>query len=116
MPAPEGHPHTTSVWTYVGVFVALLALTASTVLVTYVPLGGWHGPIGLLIAVAKATLILLFFMHGLESGRLVWLTLAAALFTLAVMMALTFSDYWSRDFDESIRRAVPRQEVRRPYP
>ena len=116
MPAPEGHAHTTSVWTYVGVFVALLALTATTVLVTDAPLGRLHGPIGLLIAVAKATLILLFFMHGLESGRLVWLTLAAALFTLAVMMALTFSDYWSRDFDESIRRAVPRQEVRRPYP
>ena len=114
--AETPHSHASSARTYVLIFVALLALTASTVLVTFAPLGHWHGPIGLLIAVAKATLIVLFFMHGLESGRLVWLTLASALFTLAIMMALTFSDYWSRDFDESIRRAVPRQEVNRPYP
>jgi cytochrome c oxidase subunit 4 len=116
MPAPEGHAHHTSVWTYIAVFAALMALTASTVLVTFAPLGHWHGPIALFIACIKATLIVLFFMHGLESTRLVWLTLTGALLTLAIMFALTFSDYWTRDLDESIRRAIPRQDVRRPYP
>jgi cytochrome c oxidase subunit 4 len=116
MTAPEGHPHKTSVWIYIAVFVALLALTASTVLVAFAPLGHWHGLIALLIACIKATLIVLFFMHGLESGRLVWLTLAGALMTLAIMLGLTFSDYATRNLDESIRRAVPRQDVRRPYP
>ena len=46
----------------------------------------------------------------------VWLTLAGALMTLAIMLGLTFSDYGTRDLDESIRRAVPRQDVKRPYP
>jgi hypothetical protein len=30
------------------------------------------------------------------SGRLVWLVIVAALLWLAIMFAITFSDYWTR--------------------
>jgi cytochrome c oxidase subunit 4 len=109
--------HRPGVLTYVLVFAALMALTACTVLVWYLPLPGWmHTPAALLIAVTKATLIVLFFMHGLESGKLVWLTLAGSVLMLAILIAFTLADYNTRNLDESIRRAVPEDKVRRPYP
>ena len=49
--------------TYVGVFAALIGLTAATVVLCHVDLGAWHGPVGFGIAGAKALLIVLFFMH-----------------------------------------------------
>jgi cytochrome c oxidase subunit 4 len=111
--AANHHP---GVLTYVLVFAALLVLTACTVLVAYAPLGGLHTPLALLIAVGKATLIVLFFMHGLESGKLVWLTLAGSVLMLAILIAFILADYKTRNLDESIRRAVPEDKVRRPYP
>ena len=68
----------------------------------------------LFIAVVKASLIVYFFMHGNESARLVWLTLGASLFALSLLFLFTFADYWTRDYDEQIRRAVP--TVTRSYP
>jgi cytochrome c oxidase subunit 4 len=52
--------------------------------------------IALTIAVIKATLVVLYFMHVRYSSRLIWVVFASALFWLAILFALTFSDYLTR--------------------
>jgi len=92
--------HVPSPLPYFLVFGGLLVLTMTTVLVASVPLGPWHTTVALAIAVVKASLIVLFFMHGLESSRLTWMVVVAAVLWLAIMLGGTFSDYMTRDFDE----------------
>jgi cytochrome c oxidase subunit IV len=82
--------------TYYTVFAALIALTLLTVGVSFVDMGNWHTTVGVLIGVVKATLVALFFMHLLHSSRLSWLAVLAGLFWLGILMALTLSDYLSR--------------------
>ena len=82
--------------TYYTVFAALIGLTALTVGVSFVPLGEWHLAVGLVFGVAKAALVVLFFMHLIHSTRLTWVALGAGLFWLGIMMALTMSDYVTR--------------------
>ena len=64
--------------------------------VSFLEIGVWHTPAGLAIATAKGLLVALFFMHVLYSSRLTWLTIAAALFWLGILMALTLTDYLTR--------------------
>ena len=73
--------------------------TALTVLAAFVDFPGpLNAVVALTIAVVKATLVVLFFMHLRYSGRLVWLTIISALLWLAIMFAITFSDYWTRQW------------------
>lgn len=89
--------HVAAVRTYYLVFAALLTLTGLTVAVTFAPLGHLHTPIALGIACTKAVLVFLFFMHLLYSPRLTWLVAGGAFLWLGILIALTLSDYWSRD-------------------
>ena len=62
----EGHPevgHVVPLKLLFGVLGALLFLTFITVAVTWVDLGEFNLAIALFIAVVKASLVLLFFMH-----------------------------------------------------
>ena len=81
---------------YVAIFVALLGLTALTVLVSYVDLGPFSTPLALLIAACKATLVILYFMHLREASPLIWLAAGAGFFWLAIMLVLTMSDLATR--------------------
>jgi cytochrome c oxidase subunit IV len=83
---------------YFVVFGALLVLTFTTYGIAYVPLGAWHVPVALGIAVVKAALVVLIFMHLSESTRLTWLVVASGLFTLSLLIGLTLSDYWTRSW------------------
>lgn len=83
---------------YVGVFLALLALTWLTVWVSGVDLGPWNTPVALLIASLKASLVLLFFMHLWWSSRLTWIFAVTALFFLLVLITLTLADFLSRGY------------------
>src|ERR1041385_3805803 len=82
---------------YITIFLALLV---GTILTAWVAFFNFPGPlnavVALTIAVVKAMLVVLFFIHVRYSGRLIWLVIAAALFWLAIMFALTISDYWTR--------------------
>jgi hypothetical protein len=40
--------------------------------------------------------VICFFMHLIQSDRISWIMMAAALFMLFVMLYLTLIDYWSR--------------------
>lgn len=82
---------------YLGVFAALLALTAATVGVAFIDLGAWNTPIALTIAVAKGLLVVLYFMHVRYGRRLTWLFAAAGFLWLAILFLFTFADFRSRD-------------------
>src|SRR5215470_3516430 len=90
--------HVASKRTYFLVFFALAGLTLLTVAASFVELGRWHVVAALSIAVLKALLVALFFMHVIHSRRLIWVVAGAGLFWLGILMALTFSDYLSRDW------------------
>ena len=56
----------------------------------------WHTIVGLAIAMVKAALVALFFMHLLRSQCLAWLALGAGVFWLVILMSLTLTDYLPR--------------------
>lgn len=85
-----------SVGTYVVIYVALLILLGATFGVYYINLGFWSIALGITIAVVKAVLILLYFMHVRFSSRLVWIFAIAGFVWLAILVSLTLSDYISR--------------------
>src|ERR1044072_3325294 len=91
--------HIVSLRVYVTMFLSLMVGTALT---AWAGLHGFAGPsdgiIALTIAVIKATLLTLYFMHVRYSSRLIWVIFTSALFWLVILFALTFSDYWSRDW------------------
>ena len=81
---------------YFAVFAALIVLTATTTAVSFADLGPWNTVVALGIAFLKATLVVLFFMHVKYSPRLTQITIAGGLFWLAIMLALTLSDFMTR--------------------
>jgi len=84
---------------YVSIFAALLVGTALTVWAGVHDFPGQLNVIiALTIAVVKATLVVLYFMHVRYSSRLIWVVFTSALFWLAILFALTFSDYWTRSW------------------
>jgi len=91
--------HIVPVKIYVTIFLALLVGTALTVIAAFMDFP-WqlNTIVALTIATAKATLVVLYFMHVRYSTRLVWVIIGAALFWMGIMFALTFSDYWTRDW------------------
>jgi cytochrome c oxidase subunit 4 len=88
--------HVTPVRTYVLIFLALMVLTIVTWLAAQVDLGWANDVVALTIAVAKALLVLLFFMHVRYSTRMTVLTAAAGFFWLGILIFLTLNDYWTR--------------------
>ena len=82
---------------YLVIFLALMLGTALTVLAAFRDFPGpLNAVVALTIAVVKATLVVLYFMHVRYSSRLIWLVIGSALFWLAILFALTISDYWTR--------------------
>ena len=82
--------------TYYTIFGALMVCTALTVGAAFVNLGDLNFPIALSIAIFKATLVILFFMHVKYSSRMVKLVVGVAFFFLGVLLTLTLTDYLSR--------------------
>ncbi len=81
---------------YFTIFGALMFFTALTVGVAFVDLGVLNFPVALGIAITKATLVILFFMHVIHSSRLTKLIVATGFFFLLVLFGLTLTDYLSR--------------------
>ena len=84
---------------YVVIFLALLVGTGVTAWVAFYNFPGpLNAVVALTIAVIKATLVILYFMHVRYSPRLIRLVIAAALFWIALLFALTISDYSTRSW------------------
>jgi|SRR3954465_14448634 cytochrome c oxidase subunit 4 len=85
--------------TYIAIFLALMLGTALTVMAAFYDFPGpLNVVVALTIACIKATLVVLYFMHVRYSGRLVSLVIVAALLWLVILFAITFSDYWTRQW------------------
>lgn len=105
--------HVASIRTYITVFAALLVLLVLTIAAAEVDLGLLNPVVAMTIAVAKAVLIVLFFMHLRWSSQLTRIFAAAGLLWLILLMALAMSDYLARGsaansdpFDKASPRAA----------
>jgi cytochrome c oxidase subunit 4 len=90
--------HAVSRRAYYVVFLVLLACTYLTWQVAYFDLGPLNTLAALGIAIFKATIVVLFFMHARTSPKLTWLVITAGLFWFLILMALTASDYLTRNW------------------
>ena len=90
--------HVVSKKIYFIIFGALLVLTAATVWVATLDLGPLNVVVALSIAVLKATLVVLYFMHVRYSSKLTWVFVGAGFFWLAIMVAFTIGDYATRSW------------------
>jgi cytochrome c oxidase subunit 4 len=75
---------------------ALMLLLALTWTIGYINLGMFNVIIALAIAIIKALLVALFFMHIKGSSRLLHLAMAVGVIWLLIMLSLTLSDYFTR--------------------
>jgi len=85
-----------SVSFYLKITAALMALLALTVGAAFVELGPFNIVVAMLISIAKASLILLFFMHLRWAQPLLWVFAGAGFFWLAILILLAMSDYATR--------------------
>ncbi|HEX6640934.1 MAG TPA: cytochrome C oxidase subunit IV family protein [Thermoanaerobaculia bacterium] len=88
--------HRSSLATYFAVFATLMVLTILTVWVSRIDLGTLNTAVAMAIAIVKATVVILWFMHVIHSPRLTWIVVIAAFLWLAVMFVLFYSDYLTR--------------------
>ena len=93
---PEHSEHIVSPKIYVTIFIALIIGTSLTTWAAFQDFGPFNIVIALAIATAKASLVVLFFMHAKYSVRRTRLVIVCAIFWLGIMLALTLSDYQTR--------------------
>jgi cytochrome c oxidase subunit 4 len=105
--AHEEH-HGPTVKMYFAIFFALAVLTVVTVLAAkfdFAPMlgdrmGGFaNNIVALGIAVTKASLVVLFFMHVKYENKLVGLAVVSSVIWLAFLILITLSDYLTRTSD-----------------
>ena len=92
------HGHISPISVYLAIFGALMVGTALTVFAAFIDLGVFNFTVALTIAVVKATLVILFFMHVKYSSHMTKLTVLVGVFFLIILLALTMVDYASRGF------------------
>lgn len=90
--------HIASKKLYFTIFFALMVLTVITVAIAVVDLGRLNAIVALTIAVIKALLVVLYFMHVRHSSKLTWAFVGAGFFWLVILIAFTLSDYFSRSW------------------
>jgi cytochrome c oxidase subunit 4 len=95
MSATTAH-HVASVRLYLAIFGALILGTILTVVVAKFDFGVMNNVVMLTIAIAKALLVVLYFMHVRWSSRLTWVVAASGFFWLLILFVFTMADYMSR--------------------
>jgi cytochrome c oxidase subunit 4 len=81
---------------YYVIFAILMLCTYLTVQIAFFDLGPLNTIAALVIAVFKATLVVLFFMHVRYGTRLTGAVVLSSLLFLAILLALTMGDYLTR--------------------
>ena len=89
---------------YFGVFFALMVLTALTVWVAFQDFGFLNNVIAVGIAVFKASLVILYFMHVKYSSKLTKALLPLSIAFFLVLIAFVFADTWTRGMLEIFGR------------
>lgn len=85
---------------YMFVFAVLALLLVATIVVDRFDFGTGNVVVAMAIAVAKAALIAMYFMHLRVSATIVRFAAVAGLLWLAVLMILTMADYATRGWNE----------------
>jgi cytochrome c oxidase subunit 4 len=88
--------HVLPVKIYLLVFAVLLVLTGTTVAVAFMDLGPLNTAAALTIAVVKALVVVLYFMHVRYSSQLTWIFVSAGFFWFLILVAFLFGDVFSR--------------------
>ena len=88
--------HVSPLKLYIGIFLTLMVLSAITVGAAFINLGQFNSIVAITIAVVKATLVILYFMHVKHSSRLTKITVVMSFFFVAILFAETFMDYATR--------------------
>jgi cytochrome c oxidase subunit 4 len=88
--------HVVPVRIYFTIFAVLLGLTAVTVIVSGIDLGRMNTVVALAIAVTKAVLVILYFMHLRYSTRLTWLVMSSGFVWLGILILFTMTDVLTR--------------------
>ncbi len=81
---------------YYTIFAILMLCTYLTVQAAFLDLGPWNTVVALAIAIFKATLVVLFFMHVKYSPKLTWAVVIGSVFWLGILLAITMTDYLTR--------------------
>lgn len=91
------HP-VTPVRTYVLIWAILTFMTFTTYFVAQIDLGPFNTVVALMIAFFKMSLVIMFFMEVRRERPLTKLFVFAGFFWLAILLALTLGDYFSRSW------------------
>ena len=81
---------------YYAVFAALIVGTLLTYAAARVDMGALNNVVMLTIALTKALLVILFFMHVRWGTRLTWLVVASGFFWLLILFSITMADFLTR--------------------
>jgi len=105
----DRHDHVVPARVYVAVFAALMVLTAITVWASGQDFGPMNTAVALAIAITKATLVVLFFMHVKYGTPLIKASVIAAVVWLGFLVVITMSDYRSRGWLSPNPKKAPYQ-------
>jgi cytochrome c oxidase subunit 4 len=89
------------------IYAALIALLLATVFANTLNLGLFALLVALLIAIAKALLVIYFFMHLRIASKATWLFVAAGFLWLSMLFTMTFADYLTRSWSERAEDIAP---------
>lgn len=89
--------HVQDLKVYVRTLLLLFTLTALTVFAAQFDVGILNNLVAVLIAMIKASLVILFFMHGKYEGKLTWAFIYYPVLLLIVLLGALFLDYGTRD-------------------
>ena len=82
---------------YLIVFALLMAMLLLTVIAALPDFGAFINlAIAMTIAIIKAVLVVLFFMHVKQASRVTWVFAGSAFLWLGIMIALILADYGTR--------------------
>jgi cytochrome c oxidase subunit 4 len=104
------HHHVEKISVYLQVFAALMVLLVLTYFAAKFDLdhiaGGLNLVVAMTIAIIKALMVVLIFMHVKNSTRLVWAFAGAAFVWLVIMFMLFFADYGTRGWQPGMNPSV----------
>jgi cytochrome c oxidase subunit IV len=92
----EYEEHVVPYTVYLAVFGALMVLTVLTVVVAFFDLGNLNVTVALTVAVMKASLVVLFFMHAKYQSQIIKLVVLSSIVWLGFLFVITLSDYLTR--------------------
>ncbi|HWE49146.1 MAG TPA: cytochrome C oxidase subunit IV family protein [Bryobacteraceae bacterium] len=94
--AEHHQEHIVPIGIYVAVFLSLIVLTWVTSGVATLDLGRLNIFVALSIAIVKASLVLLFFMHLKWATRLTKMIVMSGLYWLILLLFIVMMDLWTR--------------------